>query len=163
MTARVNRRHRIAPQGMTPWEAVLWHEWDVTDSGCWETRAGKTKDGYGRITCGGIEYRAHRLWFERSFGKLEDGEVVRHDCDNPPCINPGHLRRGTNLDNVADREARGRTRSASGEAHGNARLTEGVVAQIRAAIGTQRSIAAEYGVPQSTVSKIKNNKAWRKK
>ena len=30
------------------------------------------------------------------------GMIVRHLCDNPPCINPDHLAVGTQADNLAD-------------------------------------------------------------
>jgi hypothetical protein len=34
--------------------------------------------------------------------------VVMHRCDNPKCINPGHLEIGTQAQNQADMAARGR-------------------------------------------------------
>lgn len=37
-------------------------------------------------------------------------KVVMHSCDNPPCINPDHLRIGTPLDNAQDRAKKGRSR-----------------------------------------------------
>jgi hypothetical protein len=44
-------------------------------------------------------------------GPLADvHEQIRHDCDNPPCVNPAHLRAGSAKDNTADALARGRRR-----------------------------------------------------
>lgn len=41
-----------------------------------------------------------------------------HTCDNPPCVNPAHLRVATQADNVADMEQKRRSRKARGMAHG---------------------------------------------
>lgn len=38
----------------------------------------------------------------------EAPEVVMHTCDNPKCINPNHLKGGTQQDNVDDMMAKGR-------------------------------------------------------
>ena len=52
---------------------------------------------------------AHRYALERKLGReLEPGEVARHTCDNPICVNPDHLLPGTQRDNVDDMMRRGR-------------------------------------------------------
>jgi hypothetical protein len=67
------------------------------------------KSGYGevRINTNRKEY-AHRLMFRLTRGWIPPGEVVMHDCDNPKCVNPAHLRTGTQLDNLRDAQRKGR-------------------------------------------------------
>lgn len=120
--------------------------------------------GYGRIT---IRPRgvltAHRVAWELAHGQIPGGMVVRHTCDNPPCIRIEHLELGTVSDNNNDRVSRGRSASASGEHNGYSKLTEQDVRdiRIRAKSGeTQRSLADAYGVKQSNVSQIVRRVTW---
>ena len=41
-------------------------------------------------------------------GPLSQQLVVMHTCDNSRCVNPNHLRLGTQLENIADMVAKGR-------------------------------------------------------
>lgn len=79
---------------------------------CWEWTAGTDRAGYGRISLGGRGDRrlvgAHRASWQIVNGPIPDGLFVLHSCDNPPCVNPQHLRVGTNADNMADMVVRGR-------------------------------------------------------
>lgn len=36
-------------------------------------------------------------------------DVIMHSCDNPSCINPNHLTKGTHYDNVQDRVSKNRS------------------------------------------------------
>jgi hypothetical protein len=129
---------------------------------CWPWQGTKDRDGYGVI---GDErrrqLRAHRIAYERAFGPVQAGHYVLHRCDNRSCCNPNHLFAGTNSDNIADMVAKGR--QARGPDNGNAKLTDDVVRRIKAALranGVGKHIAAQYGVSEGIVSRIKVGHTW---
>ncbi len=137
-------------------------------SGCWLWLGASNRQGYGvttRVRHLGTQL-AHRLSYEAFCGTIPSGLHVLHNCDNPPCVNPRHLRTGTDKDNVADSIARGRWGPArAGERNGRAKLTRPTVAAIRARYAAggiaQDAIASEYGVSQSIVSGIVRGASWR--
>lgn len=133
---------------------------------CWLWTGGKTKHGYGQLRVNSRKMLAHRFSWEHHNGHIPKGEghhgtCVLHRCDNPSCVNPDHLWLGTQADNIADREAKGRGVRLEGEAHGNAKLTEPEVIAILADTRSQSKIAADYGVDQTTISQIKCRKTWK--
>lgn len=72
----------------------------------WGTRDSK---GYGVLKRNGRMVKAHRMVWEECFGPIpEDKPFILHHCDNPPCVNPECLFPGTNADNMADKQAKGR-------------------------------------------------------
>ena len=78
---------------------------------CWLWTGYRYPKGYGRASDPRVASRqtyAHRLAWELTNGPIPDGMQVLHACDNPPCCNPAHLSLGSNLENVRDREAKGR-------------------------------------------------------
>jgi DNA-binding transcriptional regulator YiaG len=91
------------------------------------------------------------------------GLVVRHDCDNPACINPEHLSLGTQADNIADAIARGRARhrTPEGTEHHAAKLTDEVVRAIRQSTDSARVAAERFGVSRGTVKDVRRRRTWR--
>lgn len=73
-------------------EARFWSkvDWDIHNPGCWEWKAAKDPNGYGRFGFAGEVVLAHRLAYE-----LEVGEILLphldHKCRNTSCVNPDHL------------------------------------------------------------------------
>lgn len=129
---------------------------------CWEWKGSRDGPGYGRLSSvpGCAPFKAHRLsWWIHTGYMPKSHEHVLHRCDNPPCVNPGHLFLGNPGTNATDRTNKGRARPGwvSGEMNGEAKLTEQQVLEIRrkATEGmTQKAIGAEYGVAQSQVWRI---------
>ena len=95
--------------------------WTVTESGCWEWSGGRREGGYGAFTAERLGYKragAHRAMYESEHGAVPPEQVVRHSCDNPPCVNPDHLLLGTHADNMGDMAERRRS-GHLWENHGN--------------------------------------------
>lgn len=124
---------------------------------CWAWLGAHDEKGYGRF--GKRRLRAHRAAYELAHGAIGDGLVVLHECDNPGCVNPRHLRAGTQLDNIADRNAKGRTVNPPSRK----KLTSQQAAEMRAAYGagaTQQVLADRFGVSRGNVSKIVNGVSY---
>lgn len=82
--------------------------YEVIKSGCWIWQGGVSPDGYGKVKRFGKTIRAHRLFYEHYKGKIPQGLWVLHNCDEPRCVNPEHLWLGTQKDNEADKDRKGR-------------------------------------------------------
>lgn len=124
------------------------------------------RKGYGYTQFQGRQYLAHRVAFALNQGVHPDalrGIVIRHSCDNPGCVNVGHLLPGTVADNMADKVARGR--QLRGEQIPQSKLTDRKVGEIRrryaAGAITQRALASAYGVSQATVSLVVSGARWK--
>lgn len=77
-------------------------------SDCIEWTGTRNAKGYGRRRFRGRTWMAHRVTWLQAHGEIPDGMYVLHHCDNPGCVNIDHLFLGTNLDNVHDRDGKGR-------------------------------------------------------
>ena len=155
---------KTAPASMATEERLKWHGWSVANDGCWEFSGNRDCDGYGTFTgVGRTPVRAHRVAYEATFGTIPYGMVVRHKCDNPPCVNPDHLEVGTHKQNTGDAVDRGRM--ATGERHGMHRLTDDEVAEIRDEYTTspitQRQLAKKYSCSQSQISNLVSGRQRR--
>lgn len=131
---------------------------------CWEWKGCKDKDGYGWISRDGKSkghFRAHRFSWMLHFGVIPEGLIVCHHCDNPPCVNPGHLFLGTATDNFHDASIKGRT--SHGERQYCSKLKTKDILMIReiANYESGKVIAGYYGCSRSNIHHIIHRKTWK--
>jgi hypothetical protein len=120
---------------------------------CWLWK-GRRCSGYGVMTVAGYWVPAHRLSHEIFKGAIPEGLLIRHTCDNPPCVNPAHLIPGTPKENVDDMLERQRHFS---------KLSQDSVLEMRAnkyAL-TNTQLAQRYRVTVATVAAIMKGRTWR--
>lgn len=100
------------PLVVDPDEAqAFWQRVDKSGD-CWLWTGRKTYGGYGstNLRCRNpVPVMAHRVaWTIASGRVIPRGLCVLHECDNPPCVNPAHLKLGSHQENMHDAAARGR-------------------------------------------------------
>jgi len=126
---------------------------------CWPWLGYRNKGGYGRHIVGWTDY-AHRVAYWFAVGPFDLDLDVLHECGNPACCNPDHLRLGTAVDSLTSRRPRAR-----GEHAVNAKLTWRAVRDIRRRYAakpgpSQHALAREYGVSQVTIHHIVTKVTW---
>lgn len=138
--------------------------YEVTSSGCWECTSHRPHDargGYFSFRLNGKTIKMHRYMYERHKGKIPDGLLIRHKCDNPKCINPDHLEPGTHKDNVYDMIERGRQKIMLGECTSSAKLSNKQVADIKREFNDfVHQKANKYNVHYKTIWDILRGRSW---
>lgn len=137
--------------------------------GCWLWKGAKGARGYGVFWRAPFQTSAHRVAWELTYGPIPDGHVVMHLCDNPPCVNPEHLRIGTHLENMADMRAKGRwylglPRHVRGERCHKAKLTPAQVLELRRRFKAGErpwTMAKELGMDGSTIDALVKGRSWK--
>jgi hypothetical protein len=137
---------------------------------CWEWTAATMRGGYGHINKGEGrgDGKAHVLsWEWANNKKVKPGECILHICDNPKCVNPNHLRKGSQTVNLKDmwEKGRGRPGRNAGEQNGNSYLkTEQVIKihELKQKYNYGRGkISKILGIGESAVRFVLEGKTWR--
>ena len=136
------------------------------DSPCWEWTGSKHLQGYGRQRVEGKIRLTHRLsaLYAGIISDIDDGDCVCHSCDNPVCVNPDHLWRGSQIENTADRHQKGRDAKQKGSDHGKSKLSEKDIFHIKNLLkagASQTNVAKKFGVTRSTICHIASGRTWR--
>ncbi len=134
----------------------------ITPNHCWEGQGARRKN-YAAYTHDGKTFGWHRITCWLAHGEPSEGDNALHSCDNRACINPDHLRWGSQKENVHDAIQRNRRRDCRGERNGRAKINSNVVKAIRAIAGTgptNTQIAELYGISNQMVSRIILGEAW---
>lgn len=133
---------------------------EPTDS-CIEWTGAFHKNGYGVLSLNRkvahemglarVQF-VHRMSYLQYNGKLQEGMVIRHLCNNRKCYNPRHLAQGTQLENYEDGIRAGSNKR---------KLKEEDVEAIKNSTESNRKLARRYGVSATTIFHIKHNNKWR--
>jgi hypothetical protein len=127
------------------------------DNACIFWPFARDSNGQAHLRIGGQDRYGHRIVCERFNGRPPSSQhKAAHNCGNGHlgCVNGYHLRWATQKENSADMFIHGTCRQA--------RLTENDVRAIIALAGIkpQHRIGKQFGVAQSTISRIINRKRW---
>ena len=159
---------------MSEQEFVEWFWSNVaiqTAEKCWVWTHSRNKRGYGLVRKDGKRLYAHRASFALHNG-YEPSQNVLHSCDNVSCVNPYHLRDGSQLENVKDRQERQRsawhrhpeTMLANLAKSRVGRLSDEQVDTIRrryAGGESAKAIASDFGISFDQVPRIARGKQYR--
>jgi len=139
---------------------------------CWDWQRSRGSHGYGQFyEERGKPLLAHRYAWTITHGAIPHGKYVLHRCDNKKCVRPDHLFLGTQADNMADMNAKGRHGKVAlrGEQNPRAKLNIEAIQHIRANFiaGTRQQpgnallFATKYGVARALIYAIAARKIWR--
>lgn len=150
-------RHTNKTLAQRFWEKVCIK----SEEECWNWLAGKHNKGYGYFYTGRKEDRksefAHRISYELWYSKPSREKVVMHTCDNTSCVNPFHLKLGTQLDNTKDRDTKGRNKP-------KIKITKEDAYEIMKSNETNAALAIKFKLDASQISRIRRGKVpyWNK-
>lgn len=146
------------------------NEYEVDENDCWVciSHYGVNKEKSKRpvfLKSGKIVVLARAIFEHHKKRKIKKGMSILHFCDNERCINPNHLREGTQRDNIQDMVSRGRANPCKGESHKKARLTDKEVYEIKKLMLHKNYSTAElssfFGVNEGTIRRIKRGESWK--
>ena len=130
------------------------------NSGCWLWTGNVNAWGYGRLGRQRSERQAHRLSYRTFKGAIPANLLVLHSCDVACCVNPDHLRLGTNVDNTQDAIARERRHPLRGAENPMAKLSMDAAKEIRSSSLSDSELAQQFGVSRRAIRFVREGKTW---
>jgi hypothetical protein len=128
-----------------PFASRIKGKYHINEDGCWHWHGAVNGDGYPVVGSYKQNLRVTRLMM-KGYGPVPDWLGVLHSCFNKRCINPAHLRLGTDAENHRDKDF--------------AKLTRKQVDYIRFSSKTNRELADELPVGIRQVWMIKRGDSW---
>lgn len=136
------------------------------EDGCWIWTGSYTTTGYGYAFVRGTRIKAPRLVYELLCGHINPTQNVLHDpilCNTPACVNPAHLRLGSQRENAHDRKKAGT--QVQGERQHRARLKEYQIPIMRQMYNSgewsQQEIAKHFDVHFVTIHDVVRGETWK--
>jgi hypothetical protein len=135
---------------------------DVND--CWNWEGSLNSDGYSKFVAIGVDGHrrtllGHRFGFAYIHGPVKTNTYVLHDCNNPTCVNPFHVRIGSAHRNSLD------VVNSGNMVQPMAKLTHDDVEEIldkaSRSVMTLKQLAAVFHVNRQSISNIVNGKTFR--
>lgn len=126
---------------------------------CWEWTASRVGE-YGIFgVYAGKTMTAHRFIDIALNGDMNQDEYTLHKCDNPLCVRPSHLFRGTQKVNMRDMISKGR-RVIPPSAFKITKEQSEVIRTRHNSGESLASIASDFGISKSQVSRIGRRQCW---
>lgn len=116
--SKIYERDSIDATRLTAFCAARTRVCEVT--GCWiwtgqkrtKSHRERFRDERGRMMINGrVQYAYRVLWSLANAQPFPSGKIALHTCDTPECVNPDHVRPGTQAENGNDAAVRGRVKS----------------------------------------------------
>jgi hypothetical protein len=140
-------------------DRILKHSEPITEVGCWIWMGAVSNAGYGLCNSEKVKTAsAHRVAYEAFIGKIPEGMVVAHACDNRLCVNPSHLWLATHKQNSQDMVKK--SRSAKGEKCGKSKLNNEQVEFIRQSNLSHRKLGEMFNVSHVNIGYVKRGATW---
>lgn len=114
-----------------------------TADSCWIWEAATDPNGYGRFWFEDQMRLAHRISYQIFVGIIPSDLDVLHECNNPSCVNPEHLKLGTHQDNMNDVAVAG--------THANLKVIPAKAADLRKQGWTLQQIGDYFGASKQAV------------